>query len=206
MKARPLNPDLINITRDELEKLLQARLTNKRYKHVLRVEETAIKLAELYPEASVDKASIAALLHDYAKDDSEKHLKTFKDYPGYDPSWLDYGSAIWHGPLAAMIADTQFGVKDEDILQGVWAHTIGGYDMTLDQKILFIADYIEPGRDFKGVEKARELAKTNLDAAVDFKMKQSIVHLVESGRQVYPETISIYNDWVKKYRKNESKS
>lgn len=199
MSARPLNPALISISREELEKLLQARLTNKRYKHVLRVEETAIKLAELYPEASVDKASISALLHDYAKDDSENHLTNFKDYPGYDPEWLEYGSAIWHGPLAAMIADTQFGVKDEDILQAVWSHTIGGYDMTLDQKILFIADYIEPGRDFKGVEKARELAKTDLDAAVDYKIKQSITHLVASGRQVYPETLFIYNDWVKNY-------
>lgn len=199
MSARPLDPALINISREELEKLLQARLTNKRYKHVLRVEETAIKLAELYPEANVDKASISALLHDYAKDDSENHLTNFKDYPGYDPEWLEYGSAIWHGPLAAMIADTQFGVKDEDILQAVWSHTIGGYDMTLDQKILFIADYIEPERDFKGVEKARELAKTDLDAAVDYKIKQSITHLVASGRQVYPETLFIYNDWVKNY-------
>lgn len=203
MKARELNPDLINITREELEKLLQARLTNKRFNHVLRVEQTAIELAELYPEASVDKASIAALLHDYAKDDSQSHLLTFKDYPGYDPEWINYGSAIWHGPLAAMIADTQFNVKDEDILKAVWVHTIGGYDMTLDQKILFIADYIEPGRDFKGVEKARKLAKTDLDAAVDFKIRQSITHLVESGRQVYPETILIYNDWVKNYHRKE---
>lgn len=204
MKARELNPDLINIKRDELEKLLQARLTDKRYKHILRVEETAIQLAELYPEADVDKASIAALLHDYAKDDSETHLAEFKDYPGYNHEWLNYGSAIWHGPLAAMIADTQFGVKDEDILKAVWVHTIGGYDMTLNQKILFIADYIEPDRDFKGVEKARELAKTDLDAAVDFKIKQSIVHLVESGRQVYPETIAIYNDWVKRYNNKKT--
>lgn len=204
MKTRELNPDLINIKRDELEKLLQARLTNKRYKHVLRVEETAIELAEQYPEADVDKASIAALLHDYAKEDSENHLSEFKDYPGYDPEWLNYGSAIWHGPLAAMIANTRFGVKDEDILQAVWSHTIGSYDMTLDQKILFIADYIEPGRDFKGVEQARDLAKTDLDAAVDFKIKQSIVHLVESGRQVYPETIAIYNDWVKKFSSKKS--
>lgn len=203
MKARELNQDLIQITRKELEELLQARLTNKRFNHVLRVEQTAIELAELYPEANVDKASIAALLHDYAKDDSLKHLLTFKDYPGYDPEWINYGSAIWHGPLAAMIADTQFNVKDEDILKAVWIHTIGGYEMTLDQKILFIADYIEPGRDFKGVEKARKLAKTDLDAAVDFKIKQSITHLVRSGRQIYPKTILIYNDWVKNYHRKE---
>ena len=203
MKARELNQDLIQITRKELEELLQARLTNKRFNHVLRVEQTAIELAELYPEANVDKASIAALLHDYAKDDCQKHLLTFKDYPGYDPEWINYGSAIWHGPLAAMIADTQFNVKDEDILKAVWIHTIGGYEMTLDQKILFIADYIEPGRDFKGVEKARKLAKTDLDAAVDFKIKQSITHLVRSGRQIYPKTILIYNDWVKNYHRKE---
>ncbi len=201
MKARELNPKLINVSREALLKQLQARLTEKRFKHVLRVEETAIKLAKENPEASVDKASIAALLHDFAKDDSQKHLMMFKDYPGYDPNWLDYGSAIWHGPLAAMIAHTEFGVTDEDILSAVWNHTIGGYDMTIDQKILFVADYIEPGRTFKEVDKVRALAKDNLDAAVDYKIKRSLNHLIENGRVVYPETVNIYNDWVKKYSK-----
>src|SRR5699024_11311735 len=102
MKARELNPDLINIKRDELEKLLQARLTNKRYKHVLRVEETAIELAEQYPEADVDKASIAALLHDYAKEDSEKHLSEFKDYQEYYPEWLNYISTIFNIPMCSI--------------------------------------------------------------------------------------------------------
>ncbi|OYW70191.1 MAG: phosphohydrolase [Aerococcus viridans] len=198
MKAKEFNPNLIHITRDELLKQLQARLAEKRFKHVLRVEETAVKMAKNLPGADVEKASIAALLHDFAKDDSVKHLSLFKDYPGYDPRWLDYGSAIWHGPLAAMIANRDFGVTDEDILKAVWNHTIGGYDMTLDQKVLFVADYIEPGRTFKGVDKARELAKNNLDDAVDYKMKQSIIHLVDSGRIVYPETINIYNDWTAK--------
>jgi predicted HD superfamily hydrolase involved in NAD metabolism len=198
MKAKEFNPNLIHITRDELLKQLQARLADKRFKHVLRVEETAVKMAKNLPGADVEKASIAALLHDFAKEDSVKHLSLFKDYPGYDHRWVDYGSAIWHGPLAAMIANRDFGVTDEDILKAVWNHTIGGYDMTLDQKILFVADYIEPGRNFKGVEKARELAKNNLDDAVDYKMKQSIVHLVDSGRIVYPETINIYNNWTAK--------
>lgn len=195
------NPELINITRADLLEKLADRLSEKRFEHVLRVEETAVKMAKARPEASVDKASIAALLHDYAKDDSEKHLKQFKDYPGYDPEWLTYGSAIWHGPLAAMIANKEFGVEDKDILNAVWNHTIGGYDMTLDQKILYIADYIEPARNFNGVDKARELAADDLDAAVDFKMKQSIQHLVSKGRMVYPETISIYNDWINQYNK-----
>ncbi|OYQ66983.1 bis(5'-nucleosyl)-tetraphosphatase (symmetrical) YqeK [Aerococcus sp. 1KP-2016] len=201
MKAKEFNPNLIHITRDELLKQLQARLADKRFKHVLRVEETAVKMAKNLPGADVEKASIAALLHDFAKEDSVKHLSLFKDYPGYDHRWVDYGSAIWHGPLAAMIANRDFGVTDEDILKAVWNHTIGGYDMTLDQKILFVADYIEPGRNFKGVEKARELAKNNLDDAVDYKMKQSIIHLVDSGRIVYPETINIYNDWTAKRNK-----
>ena len=189
--------------REELLNIVGSALSEKRFRHTLGVEKMAINLAMVYDEDR-EKASVAALLHDYAKEDSENHLSEFKDYPGYDPEWLNYGSAIWHGPLAAMIANTRFGVKDEDILQAVWSHTIGSYDMTLDQKILFIADYIEPGRDFKGVEQARDLAKTDLDAAVDFKIKQSIVHLVESGRQVYPETIAIYNDWVKKFSSKKS--
>ena len=70
--------------------------------------------------------------------------------------------------------------------------------MSLVSKILFVADYIESGRAFKGVEEARRLAKKDLDRAVYYKIKQTLIQLVKANRLIYPETLAVYNAWVKK--------
>lgn len=195
--------DFINISRDELITQLQNQLSTKRFNHVIRVETTAIALAEKYG-ANTERASIASLLHDYAKEKTVADLLKFKKHPVFNLEWLDYGSEIWHGPLAAMIASTTFGVSDINILNAVRNHTIGGLDMSLDEKVLFIADYIEPGRQFKKVAKARKLADISLDQAVDFKIKQTLRYLIKQGVTVYPQTLIVYNNWIENYKKGEN--
>lgn len=190
----------INITREELLKRLEANLSKKRYKHVCRVEEKAIYLAKKY-QGNIEKASISSLLHDYAKEMSEAELLQYSDWPGFDSEWIKYGSAIWHGPLAAYIGRDKFGINDLEILNAVWGHTIGRQDMTLNEKILFIADYIEDSRTFKGIEEVRKLADKNLDDAVNYKLKASLRLQVERENTIYPETITIYNDWMRKRSK-----
>ncbi|AMB99648.1 phosphohydrolase [Aerococcus urinaehominis] len=186
---------LANISREDLVQQLEQRVKKKRFKHILRVEATAIKLAGQYgvdPEA----ASLAALLHDYAKEDSFDQVLVFAGHPGFDAAWQDYGSEIWHGPLAALIAQRDFEVSDMAVLQAVWGHTIGSRAMTDLAKVIYIADYIEPGRDFPGVDQARRLADQDLDQAVTFKMKRTLSHLIDQGQTIYPETLTVYNDWI----------
>lgn len=195
--------DFINISRDELITQLQNQLSTKRFNHVIRVETTAIALAGKYG-ANTERASIASLLHDYAKEKTVADLLKFKKHPAFNLEWLDYGSEVWHGPLAAMIASTTFGVSDINILNAVRNHTIGGLDMSLDEKVLFIADYIEPGRQFKKVAKARKLADISLDQAVDFKIKQTLRYLIKQGVTVYPQTLIVYNNWIENYKKGEN--
>lgn len=194
--------NLINIPREELIHKLKQQISLKRFEHVLRVEATSMALAEKY-KANVEKASISSLLHDYAKEMTVESLIKYRHHSDFKAEWLDYGSEIWHGPLAAMIAEEGFGVTDHDILNALRHHTIGGINMTLDEKILFIGDYIEPGRTFKDVDQARCLAEEDLDLAVDFKIRQTLKYLVNQRSIIYPETILVYNDWVRNHQEGK---
>src|SRR5699024_88986 len=107
-------------------------------------------------------------------------------------------SQIWHGPAGAYYAKETFGVTNQEVLDAIYQHTIGGEQMSLVSKIVFIADYIENGRDFPGVSEARELANQDLDAAVIYKIKQTLKHLVDREERIYPGTLTVYNQWMQK--------
>lgn len=187
--------NLIQVSREELLDRAQARLSKKRFRHLVGVEETAVHLAERYGEDK-ERASIAALLHDYAKEASPEELQAFADHPDYDPDWPEAGNAIWHGPLAVLMAKRDLGLDDHLIEQAVWNHTLGSLAWTRLDKILYIADYIEPNRDFPGVKGARKAAEKSLDRAVDYKIRHSLMHLLESRQTIHPQTIAVYNQWV----------
>ncbi|MGP6138887.1 MULTISPECIES: bis(5'-nucleosyl)-tetraphosphatase (symmetrical) YqeK [unclassified Jeotgalibaca] len=184
----------------EREALLEAvfkRVKKSRYAHILRVEEKAIALAEQYG-ADVEACQLAALLHDYAKDMQREEIEEIKKNAKIDEEMLAFGSEIWHGPAGAYFAKETFGIKNPEVLEAIYQHTIGGVEMSLVGKVLFIADYIEEGRTFPGVERARELAETNLDAAALYKIKQTLIHLVNQEKLIYPGTLTVYNQWVQK--------
>lgn len=189
--------NLINCSRDELLDQLKDVVKTKRFKHILRVEEKIMTLAEKHG-VDLEKASIAALLHDFAKDlDSQVMRELARQY--WDEPLLEASSdEIWHGFAAAQIAQEHFNVKDKSILTAVAGHTIGWFEMDQLFKILYLADYTEPGRDFPGVKKARKLAENDLDAAVTFKMSATIKHLIDKEQSIFLPTIDIYNCWISK--------
>ncbi|MDK6233022.1 bis(5'-nucleosyl)-tetraphosphatase (symmetrical) YqeK [Aerococcus sanguinicola] len=193
--------NLIQVSRAELLDRAQARLSKKRFRHLLGVEEAAVHLADRYGEDK-ERASIAALLHDYAKEASLDELQAFADHPGYDPDWPEAGNAIWHGPLAVLMAKRDLGLDDRLIEQAVWNHTLGSLAWTDLDKILYIADYIEANRDFPGVKEARKVAEKSLDAAVDYKIRHSLMHLLETRKPIHPQTIAVYNQWVQAHEED----
>lgn len=192
--------DLIQISRQELLDKLKPRITDKRYKHVLRVEETAIHMAEKWDQDPI-KASIASLLHDYCKDMEEEAMyqKAQAFWPDLDLA--DQDGNIWHGPAAAQMAKEDFGVTDSSILNAIACHTIGGHDMDVLTQLVCVADYIEPGRDFPGVDKARKLADKDLSQALIYKLSHSIIKMLDSGKPVFEESIKIYNTWIQRVKK-----
>lgn len=177
---------------------VQMQMSEARFEHVLGVEQSAIALAKRYG-CSVEKASIAALTHDYAKERSADEFRFIIENKGFDLNLLRWGNAIWHGFVGAYFVEHELGITDHDILEAIRLHTTGAPQMSLLSKIIYVADYIEPGRDFPGVEEARRLAVLDLNQAVAFETKQTLQYLIGKNVPIYPKTIETYNQWVAKH-------
>ena len=181
--------------RELLMQKVQMQMSERRFRHVLGVEETAVALAAKYG-ADEAKASIAALTHDYAKERPNDEFELLIRRDGFDLALLNYGNEIWHGLVGADIVQRELAIDDEEILQAIRVHTTGAAKMSLLDKIIYVADYIEPGRDFPGVKEAREIALVDLDAAVAYETKHTLLHLIEQEHKIYPKTLETYNQWV----------
>lgn len=134
------------------------QLTEHRYQHTLGVMETAIKLAELYG-ADVKKAELAAIFHDYAKFRPKDEMRQIILTEGFPADLIDYNGELWHAPVGAFLVEKEAGVSDPDVLNAIRWHTSGRPGMTILEKVIYLADYIEPGRHFPGVDEVRALAK-----------------------------------------------
>ena len=106
---------------------------------------------------------------------------------GFDPELLNYNNAIWHGLVGASFVERELGIADVEILHAIRVHTTGAAKMSLLDKIIYVADYIEPGRDFPGVQDARAIAWADLDEAVAFETKHTLAHLLAQEQQIYPK-------------------
>lgn len=191
---------LIPMTRQELIEHLRDALRDKRFEHVLRVEKTAIELAKQYG-VDVEAASIAGLCHDYAKQRADEDFIKVIKAKKLDPDLLNYGNAIWHGFVGAEMVKDELGVHDEDILNAIRFHTTGAAYMTKLAQIIYMADYIEPGRDFPAVKKARKLTRQDLGAGVAYQTKHTLLYLIKNNAPIHPQTLATFNAWVPQYGK-----
>lgn len=172
---------------DAINARLHSVLTPKRYKHTQGVAAEAAKLAKRYDE-DTKKAYIAGLLHDCAKcfTDSEK-LKLCKSYGVETDEILKSQPDLTHSFLGAKIAEAEYGIRDKDILNAIAYHTTGRPNMSLLEKIVFIADYIEPNRDyFQGLDKIRKLAYNNIDKAIVCALEGTIEYNKKKNRVIHP--------------------
>lgn len=188
--------------REKALKLVKEQITDHRYQHTVGVMETAISLAELY-EANVKKAELAAIFHDYAKFRPKEEMKQILMAEGFPIDLLEYNSELWHAPVGAYLVEKEASIEDRDVLDAIRYHTSGRPGMTLLEKVIYLADYIEPGRHFPGVDEVRELAKDDLDKALVKAVQNTITFLMKKNQPVYPDTFHTYNDLVKNWRKNE---
>lgn len=184
------------MTRDEALKLVKPHLTDHRYEHTLGVTETAVELAEKYG-ADKEKTEIAAIFHDYAKFRPKEEMRQVVVDYDLPKDLLEYSTELLHAPVGAILVRDEIGISDEDILSAITHHTSGRPNMTIIEKCVFLADYIEPGRKFPGVEEVRELASENLDAAIIQSLKNTVNFLMKKNQPVYPATFHTYNDLVK---------
>lgn len=180
---------------NELKQQLSQRLSKGRYEHVLRVVEIAKLLAIKY-EVSVEQAEQAALFHDIAKCMDKDNLRDSLVLGDADSLLISFHHELWHASVGAMIAHDEFGMEDEDVLNAIRFHTTGRSDMSQLEKLIYVADMIEPGRSFPGVENLRQQAEISLDTAMEACIYQSVQFLVTKRVPVFPDSIDCYNEYM----------
>ena len=176
---------------DEMTEQIKRRLTITRYRHTLGVIETALHLCSKYG-CDAEKARTAALLHDCAK-----HM-TKHDCIRYGIDASDMPDDLIHAPLGAAVAKAEFGVTDSEILDAIRYHTTGRAGMTKLEKIIFIADAIEPSRNYPEVEMLRQLAEKDLDCAVYEYLVQMEPYLKSKGCVMDKNSIAARNELKKR--------
>lgn len=178
---------------EKIKRNLRYKLTTKRYEHTLGVYETALDLATLY-RVDTYKVSVAALLHDCAKDLSEEYMKELLSKHNIKLSFVEENNkSLWHALLGAVMAEKEYGITDEEILSAIRVHTTGNEKMSTIDKIIYIADYIEPSRNFEGIEELRALAWQNLDQALLKAYNITISYILTKGLMLDLKTVSSRN-------------
>lgn len=172
---------------------LKENLSKGRYEHTLRVVKVCEKLAMTY-EADLIKTEIAALLHDSAKFNAqERTFKLAKELNLLDDEIYFYNKSIIHGPLAAKLAKDKYSIEDEDILNAIRYHTTGRKNMSLLEKIIFMGDFIEPSRNFSGIDKIRDLAFIDLDKSLLLALNTNLKFLLKKDRLISKDTVEARN-------------
>lgn len=179
----------------EIKKKLSTALSQRRYTHSLNTAAEAERLARHYGE-DAEKAYLAGLVHDCAKEiDGTEAIRLLKEEYGVMPDAVaESMPSLLHGVLGACIAKSKFDVEDADILSAIKYHTTGAAGMSLLQKIIYIADYTEPGRSYDDVDILRRIAYDDLDAAILYAVDYTIKKLVKNGQPIHPNTVSCRND------------
>lgn len=176
-----------------LIKQLESELNYGRFIHTLGVSDTACNLAMCYGE-DLEKAEIAGLLHDCAKCLSLSKMLKICEKAGLELSPYERGStSLLHSKAGSVLAREKYGVADEDIISAIRYHTTGRPGMSLLEKIIFVADYLEPGRDTaEDLPVVRKLAYENLDECVLTILRDSLTYLHGTGNPVDPMTQKTY--------------
>jgi len=185
------------IEHSELKGILVPLIGEERYEHSLRVMETAKNISRAYNYRE-DKAAVAGILHDCGKINSKTTLlKMIDDFDIILDSVMNCNLELAHGLLGSEICKKYFEIEDVEILYAIRYHTTGRAYMTFLEKIIFISDYIEPARDFPGVDYVRDLAYKDLDEALIYAMDNTIKYVIQKGWLIHPDTIEARNHIIK---------
>lgn len=182
------------MTEQKARRLAKKRLSAKRYQHTLNVRRMAVKLAKRWG-ADPEKAALAALLHDTAKElPRGEMLQILNDNAIMAENAQNRPSPVWHGICAAILAQTQWGVEDEEVLSAIRCHTTGKPGMSLLDEIVFLADMTSAERDYPEVDYLRKLEKKDIHQAIREALEMNLHWLEESGKPVDEETRAALED------------
>lgn len=186
---------------DKIKDYLKENLKVDRYYHTLGVVKTAIELAEVFGEDK-KKAEIAALCHDVAKNMDLESLRKIIDDENIILSIDEENTKeIWHSIVAPILSKNIFGIEDEEVLSAMRWHTTGKENMSNLDKIVYLSDLIEPGRNFDGIEEIRTISNESLDLAMIKALTHTTMYLLSKDCAVDINTIKARNYLL--YNKNK---
>ncbi|CAM3232320.1 bis(5'-nucleosyl)-tetraphosphatase (symmetrical) YqeK [Streptobacillus felis] len=183
---------------NKIDQELKNLVTEKRYNHILRVRDKALELAKIY-NAPTEIVEVGALLHDIAKyfDDENAYSIIEEEYKHIFDNGFKINQVL-HGFAAAAYAKKKFNITDELILDSLRYHTIGRENMTLIDKIVYLADAIEDGRNYPNVDLIRKESLINLDSAILLEINFKLEFLIKKNVIIHPNTILFRNNLIKK--------
>ena len=176
-----------NLPMEELEQVVVSLLNPNRVKHVLGCRDTAARLARIWGVDENDAAR-AGMLHDVTKAiDGPLQLTLCREYGKVLSDFSQRYPKTLHALTGSLVAERIFG-ENEAVVKAIECHTTGKGNMNMLEKIIYVADYMEPNRDFPGVDKLRHLAETDMDAALKLGLEMTLEHLKKQGAEVSPES------------------
>ena len=173
---------------ENAEAFARSRLSEKRYFHTLRVADTAADLAHVHGLGE-SRVRLSALIHDAAREiEPEEFLRLAEewDLPVGEPE--RQSPKLLHGPVAAELARRELGVRDEEVLEAIRVHTTAKQGMGPLALTLYVADKIEPARDYPSVERLRKLAREDLHVAATESLRRAIDHNELRGKPIHPSS------------------
>jgi predicted HD superfamily hydrolase involved in NAD metabolism len=190
--SQPLHPELYS----KLVTRLHGFIGKGRVEHVEGVARSAVELSRLHAPALLRKAQVAALLHDHAKKLTDDELTELAVRFDIVPTSAEREvPQLMHGAIGAALLPERFGLNDDELAEAVADHVTGRPDMGRLSQLLFVADQIEPGREFPGVDQIRQLAKTDLRAAVALVARRKIEYVLQKGQVVDQRTVEVWNSF-----------
>ena len=204
--ANYLFMDKSTINYDRFDKVLKARMSDKRYVHSFNVAVEAQKLAKKYG-ADVKKARLAGMLHDITKETPGDEQLQIIENSGIVLNDIERPSPkLWHAIAGAAFVRDVMGIDDEDVFNAIRYHTSGRANMSLLEKCVFIADFTGAERDYDGVEEMRALSEKSLEEAMAFGLSFSVADLAKRRLAIDPNSLACYNEVVLKTSKSYNKS
>ena len=186
----------------ELKEIVKSKMSLKRFTHTLGVVEMSEKLAKIH-NADIEKCKVAALLHDICKEMDMEYIKNIcKNNFMNELSEEDLeNNEILHGFAGAYYVKNELGIDDKEILSAIKYHTVGAKNMTLVEKIVYIADAIEYGRNYPSVVKIREETYKNLDRGILMEIEHKEKYLESIGKKSHPNTDELKKEILKELDK-----
>ena len=173
---------------ENIKEILKLRLLEKRYIHSLNVMEMAVRLARIN-EVDEDDAKFAGLLHDCAKNYSGEDLINYCMENNIEIDEIKKSApGMLHAEVGADIAKKEFGAN-ENIVCAIRNHTLANSNMSKLDKIIYVSDLIEEGRDLEGVDEIRKIALEDLDKGYIESLKYCIENVKERGKEIHPQSM-----------------